>query len=234
MDEKLIRRGIVGERESLLRRLDARLEMPMAMLGLAWLALLIVDLTRGLTPGLSQISGFIWAVFGVDFLIKFVLAPRKTAFLRRHWLTALSLLLPAIRIARLVRVLRFARAARSVRALRMLRLLTSMNRGMRALGATLRRRGAGYVALLTVIVLFAGAAGMYAFESGVQPELADYGSALWWTAMVLVTMGSAAWPVTAEGRLLCLLLAVYGYSVFGYITATLASFFIVSDAPRRD
>jgi hypothetical protein len=64
-----------------------------------------------------------------------------------------------------------------------------------------------------------------------------FGSALWWTAMILVTMGSQCWPRTGEGRLLCLLLAVYGYAVFGYITATIASFFISSDAdggsPRR-
>jgi voltage-gated potassium channel len=77
-----------------------------------------------------------------------------------------------------------------------------------------------------------GPTGMYTFEHdpATGTGFADYGSALWWTAMILVTMGSDYWPRTGEGRLLCLLLAIYGYSVFGYITGSLASFFISSDA----
>ena len=67
---------------------------------------------------------------------------------------------------------------------------------------------------------------MYSFENE-QPgsPLRDYGSALWWTAMVMTTMGSDYFPHTAEGRVLCLALAV-----FGYVTATLATFFIGRDA----
>ncbi len=43
-------------------------------------------------------------------------------------------------------------------------------------------------------------------------------------------MGSDYWPRTPEGRILCLLLALYAFAVFGYVTATLASYFIGRDA----
>jgi voltage-gated potassium channel len=43
-------------------------------------------------------------------------------------------------------------------------------------------------------------------------------------------MGSDYFPKTSEGRLLCFLLAVYGFAVFGYVTATIASFFVARDA----
>jgi len=43
-------------------------------------------------------------------------------------------------------------------------------------------------------------------------------------------MGSDYFPKTPEGRVLCLLLALYGFAVFGYVTATLATFFIGRDA----
>lgn len=33
--------------------------------------------------------------------------------------------------------------------------------------------------------------------------------------MLLTTMGSEYWPQTAEGRILCLLLSVYAFAVFG-------------------
>ena len=47
--------------------------------------------------------------------------------------------------------------------------------------------------------------------------------------MILTTMGSQAWPATAEGRILALLLSVYAFAVFGYVAAALASFFIGRD-----
>jgi voltage-gated potassium channel len=43
-------------------------------------------------------------------------------------------------------------------------------------------------------------------------------------------MGSEFWPRTGEGRVLCFLLSLYGFAVFGYITAAFASFFVGRDA----
>jgi voltage-gated potassium channel len=76
---------------------------------------------------------------------------------------------------------------------------------------------------------------MYAFEQAPEVEggFTSFGDALWWTSMLLTTMGSAYWPVTAEGRVLCILLAVYAFAVFGYITAAFASFFVGRDTEAR-
>jgi voltage-gated potassium channel len=48
--------------------------------------------------------------------------------------------------------------------------------------------------------------------------------------MIMTTMGSAYWPLTPEGRILCFLLALYAFGVLGYLTATIASLFIGKDA----
>jgi voltage-gated potassium channel len=103
---------------------------------------------------------------------------------------------------------------------------------MNALRASLGRRGLGYVLVLTVFVALLGAGGMLAFEpaSEVNGGFANYGDALWWTGMLLTSLGSEFWPKTAEGRLLCFLLSLYGFAVFGYITASFASFFVGRDA----
>ena len=61
-----------------------------------------------------------------------------------------------------------------------------------------------------------------------------YGDAVWWTAMLLTTLGSEYWPRTAEGRVLCVLLALYAFAVFGYITATLATYFVGRDAAAAE
>lgn len=51
---------------------------------------------------------------------------------------------------------------------------------------------------------------------------------------MITTMGTDTLPVSSEGRLLSLLLALYGFSVFGYVTASVASFFIDRDADAED
>jgi voltage-gated potassium channel len=194
------------------------------VLGILWLVLLILDFTRGLSPFLNALMMFIWVVFVVDFALRFILAPRKLGFLRSNWLTALSLFIPALRIGRIARV---AQAFRALRSARLVSLVSSVNRGMRILRATLRRNAFGYVSLLTLVILLLGAAGVYAFEGPPgQGGIRSYGESLWWTAMIMTSFGSDYWPTSAEGRLLTVLLALYSLAMFGYITATLATFFL--------
>lgn len=221
-----------NERLSVLRQLEDWLEAPMQVLGLVWLVLFVVEVTWGLSRLLEVIGTAIWIAFILDFALRLTLAPHKIDFLKSNWLTAISLAVPAVRVFRVARAIRVLRLARVTRGLRLVRVVSSLNRGMRALGASMGRRGFGYVVALTFIVTLVGAAGMYAFESEVAGErgLGDYGTALWWTAMLMTTMGSDYWPQTPEGRVLGFILAVYAFAVFGYVTATLATYFIGRDA----
>lgn len=223
-------RALNKERATLLRRLHHTLEGPMIFLGFVWMVLLVIELIRGLSPVLEAFSLAIWILFIIDFVIKLFLAPHKGAYLKKNWLTVISLIIPALRV---VRIFRVARLLRGLRSVRLVKVVASINRSMRSLGATMRRRGVKYVFLLTMLVLFGGAAGMYALESEVQ-GFESYWTALWWTAMLLSSMGSDYWPQTPEGRMLCLLLSIYGFGVFGYLTATISSFFIGRDAEEKD
>lgn len=221
-----------AERESALHQLEDLLETPMIVLGFVWLLLLAVELVRGAGPLLQALGTAIWVAFVLDFALRLALAPDRSRYLRRNALTAISLFLPAVRVLRVARLARAARTARAVRGLRLARLVTSLNRGMRALRATMSRRGLAYVLALTAVVVFAGAAGMYALEppDGEGGGFRSYGDALWWTAMIVTTMGSELWPRTAEARILCLFLAIYAFAIFGYVTAAIASFFVGRDA----
>lgn len=217
----------VRKRWSLLNKIQKRLEIPMLVLSFIWLILMILELTSGLSPFLMNLNDFIWFLFVIDFTVQFFLAPSKKNYLKRSWVTAFALILPVFRL------LRIFRAFRLLRTLRLARVLTSLNRGIGALGKSLSRRGFGYVMILTVLVMLGGAAGILSFEkdSGV---IADYGSAVWWTAMTLTTMGTDYFPVTSEGRFLCLLIAVYGFAIFGYVTAAVATFFVGREAKKSN
>lgn len=213
----------------LLRDMDEWLTVPMALLSLAWLAIVVWELVSGSTELLATVGTVIWIIFIIEFIIRFALAPDKAAFLRSSWLTVIALAVPALR---LFRALTFLRAARALRGIRLVRVIGTANRSMNALKATLERRGFVYVAGLTGLVIFLGAAGMLNFENAreVEDGFTSYGHALWWTGMLVASIGTENWPVTTEGRVLAMLLSIYGLAMFGYITATFASFFVGRDA----
>jgi voltage-gated potassium channel len=226
------KQAIEYEQQQLLQQLEGWLEMPMLVLSFVWLGLFVVELTWGLAPLLNTASIVVWGIFILEFVLRLSLAPHKVSYLKTNWLTAISLLLPALRALRFWRVMQVLQTTRAVRGLRLLRILTRINRSLRSLTANFRRRGFGYVVVTTAIITLVGAAGMYAFEQEApgRPGLDSYGAALWWTAMLMTTMGSDYFPQTPEGRILCFLLALYAFAVFGYVTATLATFFIGQDA----
>jgi voltage-gated potassium channel len=230
------------ERWELLQQINDVTEKPMVALSFVWLILLIIDLTADLNPFLNALVYIIWALFILDFLIEIIIAPDKLRYLQRNWLTAVALFIPALRFLRIFRAFRVLRAARSLRSVNFVRVLTTLNRGMRAASRTLGQRGIGFAVALTLIVLFGGAAGIYYFEG--PPALAlgeagaaeghfdTFGNALWWTAMLVTTGDGGFEAVTATGRMLTLLLAVYGLGVLGYIAGTIASYFVAKKEPE--
>jgi voltage-gated potassium channel len=221
--DALVDDALVTERRRLLAQLEEWMEVPLVVLGFVWLALLVLELTRGVSPILTTISNIIWGIFILDFAIKFLLAPEKIPYLRHNWLTVVALVLPALRVFRVVRIIR---PLAKLRGLQLVRVLTSLNRGMGSLRASMGRRGIGYLVLLTGVILVTGAAALNAFERSEGAGFPSYGAALWSTAMLLTTLGPVAWPQSAEGRLLTFLLALYAVAVFGYLTAALATYFI--------
>lgn len=222
------------ERYQLLENIENLLEFPMVILGFIWLILLLIELLSILSPFLKTVSSIIWLIFILDFLLKFILAPKKWPFLKKNILTTISLFVPALRVFRITRALKIMSTVRAARGLRLVKMLSSINRGMSSLGASMSRRGFSYVLALTLLVLLIGAAGMFAFEKNETGGFSSYGEALWWTAMLLTSLGSEYWPKTPEGRTLCLILGLYGFAVFGYFTATLATFFIGRDAESSE
>lgn len=221
---------IKSERYKLLSAIEEILEGPMILLGFVWLVLLVIELVWGVNKMVEYVILTIWGIFIIDFLIKFILAPQKLSYLKKNWLTAISLFIPALRV---FRVFRFVRLLRGLRGIRLVRVISSLNRSMRSLGKTMQRRAFGYVMIISLFAIFAGAAGMYALENP-NPGFTSYGLSLYWTAMRVITSGTEFSPMTTEGRLLGFLITVFGFTIFGYVTAAFATYFIGRDAEEED
>lgn len=222
-----------SERVELLRHLEALLEPLLASLGLVFLAILLLDLSGVLdTPEqqlwLDRAINVIWGIFIVDFLVRLVIAPDKRRYLARNWLTLLSLIVPFLRPFRALQ------AVTAIRSLSLIRLLAGVNRGMRVLQRYTRGRQIAYVAALTVLVMLTGAVAVYFFDQD-EPEspIQTLGEALWWSATMITTINSDLDAVSAEGRVIGVLQRVFAVSVFGFVTASIASYLIGRSVEER-
>ena len=220
------------EQVSVLKQIESWLETPMFVLSLVWVALLVWELGWGLSSWQQKAATAIWIAFIIEFVFKFVIAPDRLHFLRKNWLSVFALLIPALRVFRAARVVRLLRYGRAIRGLTLARVLTAFNRGLASLRKNMGRYGFGYVLVLTVLVTLLGAAGMFAFERQAEGGLATFGDALWFTGMLITTSGSDYWPKTPEGRVLCFLIALYAFAIFGYVTATLATLLLGQEQLR--
>lgn len=211
------------ERIDLLSQINEIFDFPLLILSIIWLVLIVIEFVYGLSSTLQTASIVIWGIFIADFFIELYIAPKKKAYLKENWFVALSLFLPALRILKMFRGFRLFKLSSFIRSFNLARILSSFNRSIRTVRKAVKQRGLQYVLLLTALVTFIGAAGMYNFE---RPGLSSYWDAFWWTAMIMTTIGSDYWPKTAEGQILTFLLSVYAFAIFGYITAALASLLV--------
>ena len=221
------------ERLELLEHVQAALEPLMIALGLLFLVLLAVDvseleLSEGQRTWSNRAQWAIYAFFVADFALRFAIAPAKLRFLRANWLAALSLAIPFLR------PLRALRAARALRSIRLVRLLGGANRGMRVLRRVARGRQFAYVGALTLMVTLLGAVGAWSFDrDAAGASIRTFGDALWWAAALVTTINSGLEAVSPEARVIALLLRLYAVSVFGYVTASIASYLVGREAEER-
>src|SRR5918992_712701 len=215
-------------REELLGRLDRYLDVPLALASLALVLIAVIELTgevSGPWEGrLATLGWALWGLFFVEFAAKFALAPVKRHYVRTHWLDALIVLLPFLRILRVVQL---------ARALPALRLLVFGGRGSQSTLELLKRRRLGQLAIISVMVILIGASLGFLLEAGAPgSRIEDFGDALWWSAALVTTIGSDLYPVTAAGRILSFLIMVYAIGIFTYFIGSVASVLVAFDASR--
>jgi voltage-gated potassium channel len=226
-----------AQRRELQQRLTDWLDVPLTVLALVMLGLLVLQLTTPLSPvwaaRVTQVETSIWVVFIAVFALELSLAPSKLAYLRQNWLTALSVVLPALRAVRILRV------ARVLRGLSLLRLMTTLNRGTRALEHVLRKGQLTYVLAAAALVTLTAAAGALYFERDApSASIRTAGEALWWAATIITTINSPLEAVTLEGRIIAFMLRIFGLAFSGYLTAIIAVYLLGAvpgqDADRDD
>ncbi len=205
----------------LLRTFSRRMDAPMAVLSMVFFGLIVAELAIdpavAYRPWLDRAILVLWALFCLEFLIKFAIAPDKGDFLRRRWFDAVVLAVPMFRI---LRVLKAFRASYS-----MVKLGLGVRRGARMLGRFGQKSRLDYVAGVTLLVVVGSATAMHLLERDApHRQIRNFGEALWWSGAVVTTVACDLNPVTPGGRLLAVCLMIYGMSVFGYFVTQAVAF----------
>ncbi len=215
-----------AERLELLARIEAILDPPMVVLGLVFLVLVALTLFQApMTPSersaVERADDVIYWIFVADFLLRLLITPTRLPWVRANWALVLSLALPFLR------PLHAFHALAALQAMNVGQLVVGLNRALRALQQIFRGRSALYLSLLTLLTIVVGAGVTLVLERGAAGSaLTTFGQALWWSATLVTTVNSGLDPVTAWGRVVGWLLRVYAVGVFGYLTASIASFLV--------
>lgn len=198
------------------------LELVVLVLSLYSLGALTAELLLPLSAEtrrvLDRADDFVCAVFLLDFFVHLALAPSKKDFWKLGWIDLLSSIpeVSWLRWGRVFRVFRILRAMRSFTA-------------VAAHFATDRAKGTFVlVGLMSLIAVLFATISVYELERGMAgSNIHSAGDALWWAFATITTIGYGDhYPVTVAGRVVAVVLVVFGLSFFGTFTAYVASFFL--------
>jgi voltage-gated potassium channel len=218
-------------RGALQERVTAIFDIGLAVLALVLVGLIVLELAATLHDPwpdiVRQAQIGIWALFVIAFFIELALAPSVPRYLRRNWLVALSLVIPALRIFRVLHAIRVLRGARVLRLFNLARASAVVNRARGVLRDFFRMSQFAYLLVLTVIISIACGALVYAFETAAdEATITSFGDGVWWAGTTVTTISAQMEPVTLEGRMIALFLRIFGLVVIGYLTATIAVFLL--------
>jgi voltage-gated potassium channel len=167
---------------------------------------------------------FVWGVFAAEYVAILMVAGRKGAAVRAHWLDAIVVVTTIPLFSKWLASLRFARFARLLRFMRAAAIVSRAIQAERRLSSPQLFRAA---AIFTVFAVFIAGAAAATLDSG---DFKSYWNGIWWAIVTVTTVGYGdVYPTTVAGRLIAISLMMLGIGFLSVLTATIASRFIQTD-----
>lgn len=166
---------------------------------------------------------WVCVVFIVDFFVELYYADGKWRYFRTH-LLFLLLSIPYINIIHQLDIqlnydamyfIRFIPLARGALAMSIVMRYLSNN----AISSLLM----SYIVIMIFVVYLCSLI-FFQRESGINPQVDSYWTALWWSFMNMATVGCDINPVTVSGKIVAVVLPVSGMIIFPLFTVYLTDF----------
>lgn len=206
-----------GGRHDLVDDIERVTRYPMAVLGLVWLVLAIVILTTDLNGSASTVLVgtlfVLWAIMAVEYLVRLVVTPDTSSYLKRRWVEPATVVVPPLQSWHIPGIEKTSLV---------------VHEGALRLQAILRHHSLFRVLIAAAGTLFLGAWLVLLFEENAKgSNIHNYPDALWWAIVTVTTVGYGdRYPVTGGGRTVAVILMLLGIGLIGTLTATVASVFI--------
>lgn len=197
-------------REALLHRIERITELLLLVLSFVMIPLLVGPFFWHLSTKeetlFMTLDTFIWAIFAIDLIIKVSISPKRLAYLKRHWLEVLVVVVPFFRPLRIVRVFLF---------------------GSRAWVGARRLVNIDFLLVYGIGLVIIAATVVTSVEGGENATIHSFPDALWWAVVTITTVGYGDMvTLTVVGRAVGFVLMLGGIAFFSGVTANLASFLV--------
>ncbi|MER6123672.1 ion channel [Streptomyces sp. NPDC001795] len=204
-------------------RWERRAGIPLGVASLLYLASYTVRVLGEGLPGAVRdvclaVTYTSWALFVVDYAVRWRLSGEGLHFVHRHWLDSVVVLLPLLRPVRVVRVYDAVQRRKG-----------------QPPRTSLQGRVMQYAGMSAALLGFIAALAVYHEEHTVpNTTIRTFGDSLWWAASTLSTVGYGdAVPVTLPGRLVAVVLMGCGLGLLGAVTGSFSSWLMERFALRE-
>jgi voltage-gated potassium channel len=163
--------------------------------------------SQSILDGIQWVS---WIAFAADLFFGIYKASNKMQFLKKHPLEILAVILPFLRPLRLLRFISFGTL-----------VFEKVNLG-KSIAITIK-----VIVTALFLTYLAGIEITMAERGEPGATIQSVGDGFWWAITTLTTVGYGdIYPTTTEGRFIAVGLMVSGICVLGFISATVAAWFV--------
>ena len=163
--------------------------------------------SQSILDGIQWVS---WIAFAADLLFGVYKSSDKVQFLKKHPLEILAVVLPFLRPLRLLRFISFGTL-----------VFEKVNLG-KSIAITFK-----VIVTALFLTYLAGIEITMAERGKPGATIESVGDGFWWAITTLTTVGYGdIYPTTTEGRFIAVGLMVSGICVLGFISATVAAWFV--------
>lgn len=159
----------------------------------------------------------VWTIFVIEYGTLLILAPDRTRYIARNWLSAGIIILS---FPQLPAVMGFVRL---VRLTRILRLILVTAKGLRTMRVVVSQRSFVYVLSVTTVLVLVAAQLLHMLE----PMPGGFADGLWWAVVTITTVGYGdITPETPAGRIVAVMLMLAGTALIATIAASISAYFV--------
>lgn len=166
------------------------------------------------------IDRIVWLIFFADVSVRFIKSKSKWGYIKQHPLDVIAII-PFDSIFQLARIARLLRA---------LRLIAISAHFLKPFFEIIKTNGLYKVITFTAILIFISAIPIKSLEQSIE----SYADALWWSIVTATTVGYGdISPETTLGRMIGLILMIFGIGLMGMITGAIATYFLTDQAKEN-